>query len=38
LFVDCPWPEFDATAFAQALTDYHRRERRFGRIPATAGT
>jgi undecaprenyl diphosphate synthase len=39
LFVDCPWPDFDAAAFRRALDDYHSRERRFGRLPgATAAT
>jgi undecaprenyl diphosphate synthase len=33
LFVDCPWPDFDAPAFAQALAVYGGRQRRFGRIP-----
>ena len=32
-FVDCPWPDFDAAAFAQALQEYARRQRRFGRLP-----
>lgn len=26
------WPDFDATALAAALAEYHRRDRRFGRI------
>lgn len=34
LFLDCLWPDFDETAFAQALEEYSRRQRRFGRIPA----
>jgi len=29
-FVDCCWPDFDEQAFAAALADYSRRERRFG--------
>jgi undecaprenyl diphosphate synthase len=33
LFVDCLWPDFDDAAFAQALEDYSRRQRRFGRLP-----
>ncbi|MDB6088361.1 MAG: undecaprenyl diphosphate synthase [Gammaproteobacteria bacterium] len=39
-FVDCPWPDFDAQAFEEALAEYGRRERRFGGIPAaqTAGS
>ena len=31
-FVDCLWPDFDAAAFAQALEEFARRQRRFGRI------
>jgi undecaprenyl diphosphate synthase len=31
-FVDCMWPDFDADAFEQALHEYARRDRRFGRI------
>jgi undecaprenyl diphosphate synthase len=31
-FVDCPWPDFDEAAFAAALEEYSRRQRRFGRI------
>jgi undecaprenyl diphosphate synthase len=34
LFLDCPWPDFDGAAFAAALDDYARRQRRFGRISA----
>jgi undecaprenyl diphosphate synthase len=38
-FVDCLWPDFDAAAFAHALEEFARRQRRFGRIlneaPAT---
>jgi undecaprenyl diphosphate synthase len=29
-FVDCLWPDFDATAFGAALHDFSLRERRFG--------
>jgi len=32
-FLDCLWPDFDAAAFAQALEEFARRQRRFGRIP-----
>jgi len=32
LFLDCLWPDFDERAFAGALEDYSRRQRRFGRI------
>ena len=31
-FVDCLWPDFDASAFDAALQEYARRERRFGAI------
>lgn len=31
-FVDCLWPDFDEKAFVQALEEYGRRDRRFGRI------
>jgi undecaprenyl diphosphate synthase len=31
-FVDCLWPDFDEAAFAQALEEYSRRQRRFGRL------
>jgi undecaprenyl diphosphate synthase len=31
-FLDCLWPDFDAGAFAEALAEYSRRRRRFGRI------
>jgi len=37
-FLDCMWPEFDETAFASALEDYARRQRRFGRIAAAPAT
>lgn len=30
-FTDKLWPEFDATAFDEAITSYQQRERRFGR-------
>ncbi len=36
-FVDCLWPDFGATAFAQALTEYAKRQRRFGRLPPATG-
>jgi undecaprenyl diphosphate synthase len=36
LFLDCLWPDFDEAAFAQALEEYARRQRRFGRIPEAA--
>jgi undecaprenyl diphosphate synthase len=31
-FVDCLWPDFDAAAFARALDEFARRQRRFGGI------
>ncbi|HEY2464822.1 MAG TPA: polyprenyl diphosphate synthase [Steroidobacteraceae bacterium] len=34
-FVECFWPDFDAAAFAQALDEYAKRERRFGQIGAS---
>jgi undecaprenyl diphosphate synthase len=34
-FVDCPWPDFDETQFANALEEYSRRQRRFGRVAAS---
>ena len=35
-FTDCMWPDFGATAFRNALADYSRRQRRFGKIVAEA--
>lgn len=35
-FTDRRWPDFDAPHLAQALSDYHGRERRFGRLPGAA--
>ena len=32
-FTDCFWPDFDASAFKQALQEFARRARRFGRLP-----
>ncbi|TFZ60008.1 isoprenyl transferase [Methylorubrum sp. Q1] len=31
------WPDFDHTAFLAAVTEYHRRDRRFGGLSAGAG-
>lgn len=31
-FVDCLWPDFDESAFDEALLEYARRDRRFGAI------
>jgi undecaprenyl diphosphate synthase len=36
LFTDRMWPDFDATDLDAALAEFHRRERRFGGVPATA--
>src|ERR1700723_404190 len=33
-FVDAFWPDYDELAFAQALDEYAKRERRFGRVGA----
>ena len=33
-FVECFWPDFDAAAFAEAIDEYARRERRFGQVSA----
>jgi len=30
------WPDFDAAALAEALAEFRRRERRFGRVPEAA--
>lgn len=30
-FTDCLWPDFDESAFTQAIDSYRKRERRFGR-------
>jgi len=37
LFVECLWPDFDEAGLAQALTEYSRRQRRFGRVPDEDG-
>ncbi len=34
MFVSCPWPEFSTQDFAQAVADFHGRERRFGKVTA----
>jgi undecaprenyl diphosphate synthase len=34
-FTDDLWPDFDEPGLARALEDYARRQRRFGRLPAT---
>jgi undecaprenyl diphosphate synthase len=35
-FVESFWPDFDEVAFAQAIDEYAKRERRFGQISAPA--
>ena len=35
-FTECFWPDFDVCAFDAALEEFARRDRRFGRVPATA--
>jgi len=35
-FTDTLWPDFDRTAFYQALLAYQNRDRRFGRVAASA--
>jgi len=32
---DCHWPDFDGAAFLDAIEDYRRRDRRFGRVGDT---
>ena len=32
VFTDVLWPDFDRTALAQAIAEYHSRERRFGAV------
>jgi undecaprenyl diphosphate synthase len=34
-FVDCFWPDFDEIAFAHAIKEYGKRERRFGQVAAS---
>jgi undecaprenyl diphosphate synthase len=36
LFTDCMWPDFDAADLEAALTEFRRRERRFGAVPTPA--
>jgi undecaprenyl diphosphate synthase len=38
VFVETPWPEFDAAAFDAALSEYARRQRRFGALPRAAAS
>ena len=37
-FTSVRWPDFGAADFAAALEEFHRRERRFGGLPAPART
>ena len=34
-FVECFWPDFDAAAFAEAIDEYAKRDRRFGQVGAS---
>lgn len=36
LFTPRMWPDFDAGALGEAVAEFHRRERRFGHVPAVA--
>jgi undecaprenyl diphosphate synthase len=36
LFTPRMWPDFDAGSLAEAVAEFHRRERRFGRVPVAA--
>ena len=38
VFVPTYWPDFDRTALESAITEYHRRERRFGGLIVRAGS
>lgn len=33
-FTPCMWPDFGPTALAEAIAEFRRRDRRFGRLPA----
>lgn len=35
-FTDVLWPDFDRAAFYQALLDYQKRDRRFGKLSASS--
>jgi undecaprenyl diphosphate synthase len=37
LFLDQPWPDFDAAAFEQALREFAQRERRYGGLTSDRG-
>ena len=32
VFLERPWPDFQATELAECVADFHRRERRFGAL------
>jgi len=32
VFMPCPWPDFDESHLAEALSEFRRRERRYGRL------
>jgi undecaprenyl diphosphate synthase len=36
VFTDRMWPDFSAADLAEAVRDFHRRERRFGAVPVSA--
>ncbi len=36
VFTPCLWPDFTASDLAEAVQEFHRRERRFGRVPQAA--
>ena len=36
MFLERPWPDFQATELAECVADYHRRERRFGALARRA--
>jgi undecaprenyl diphosphate synthase len=38
IFIDDLWPDFGEESFAAALSEYYRRERRFGGLPARQAT
>jgi undecaprenyl diphosphate synthase len=38
VFLDRPWPEFQATELAESVAEFHRRERRFGALTRHAAS
>src|SRR5438105_4773712 len=38
VFTECMWPEFGEAELAEALAEFARRERRFGRVEPATGT